>query len=74
MTVTRDQLPDEITNREKQGGRYKSPLGDQRERPVPCRSRRVNECERTTFALDAICDFCAFGEMLARIGGGTDAS
>lgn len=68
-TVMRDQIPSEITDREKQGGRYKSPLGDQRERPVPCTSRRVHECEGKTWALDAVCDFCAFAEMLAVIGG-----
>lgn len=67
-TVTRDQLPDEITDREKLGGRYKSPMGDQRERAVNCTARRVRECEGKTWALDAVCDFCAFAEMLAVIG------
>lgn len=33
--------------------RYRTPLGDRRERPVPCRS-----CRRDTFALDAMCDEC----------------
>jgi len=72
-TLTREQLPDEITDRTKLGGRYKSPLGDQRERAVPCIARRVHECEHKTYALSAVCDFCAFAEVLAKIGGGSDA-
>lgn len=34
--------------------RYVSPLGDRRERPVPC-----SMCRRPTAALDAMCDSCA---------------
>lgn len=34
--------------------RYVSPLGDRRERPVPC-----SGCYRQTFALDRRCDECA---------------
>ena len=33
--------------------RYCSPLGDRRERSVPC-----SICRRPTFALDAMCDVC----------------
>lgn len=35
--------------------RYESPLGDRRERAVPC-----SRCGDGTWALDAICDFCFF--------------
>jgi len=36
--------------------RATSPLGDRRERAVPCR-----HCRRMTIALDAVCDRCTEG-------------
>lgn len=35
------------------GDRYTSPLGDRRERPVPCQ-----RCGQPTWTLDAVCERC----------------
>lgn len=67
MMISRDDLPKSVTDRDTLGGRYKTPMGDQRERAVPCSERRVPECEKTTFALDTVCDFCAMAKILSKI-------